>query len=38
MEAAAGAAALLAGKDKTAYMTYGRNLGIAFQMIDDVVL
>ena len=35
MEACAGAAALLAGKDKVAYMTYGRNLGIAFQMIDD---
>ena len=37
MEAAAGAAALLADKDKTAYMTYGRNLGIAFQMIDDIL-
>jgi octaprenyl-diphosphate synthase len=37
MEASAGAAALLAGKDKTAYMTYGRNLGIAFQMIDDLL-
>ncbi len=37
MEAAAGAAALLAGKDKVAYMTYGRNLGIAFQMIDDIL-
>ncbi len=37
MEAAAGAAALLAGKDKRAYMTYGRNLGIAFQMIDDIL-
>jgi len=37
MEACAGAAALLAGKDKTAYMTYGRNLGIAFQMIDDLL-
>jgi len=37
MEAAAGAAALLAGKDKTVYMTYGRNLGIAFQMIDDIL-
>lgn len=37
MEASAGAAALLAGKDKTAYMTYGRNLGIAFQMIDDML-
>jgi len=37
MEACAGAAALLAGKDKKAYMTYGRNLGIAFQMIDDIL-
>ena len=37
MEAAAGAAAVLAGKDKVAYMTYGRNLGIAFQMIDDIL-
>jgi len=37
MEASAGAAALLAGKDKTVYMTYGRNLGIAFQMIDDIL-
>jgi len=37
MEAAAGAAAVLASKDKTAYMTYGRNLGIAFQMIDDIL-
>jgi len=37
MEAAAGAAAYLSGKDKTAYMTYGRNLGMAFQMIDDIL-
>ena len=37
MEAAAGAAALLGGKEKTAYMTYGRNLGVAFQMIDDIL-
>ena len=37
MEASAGAAALLAGKNKTAYMTYGRNLGLAFQMIDDIL-
>jgi len=37
MEACAGAAALLAGKDKNAYMIYGRNLGIAFQMIDDLL-
>ncbi|WP_373030239.1 polyprenyl synthetase family protein [Sulfurovum sp.] len=37
MEASAGAAALLAGKSKEPYMTYGRNLGIAFQMIDDLL-
>jgi len=37
MEASAGAAAVLAGKNKEDYMTYGRNLGIAFQMIDDVL-
>jgi len=37
MEASAGAAALLSGKDKDAYMTYGRNLGLAFQMIDDIL-
>ncbi len=37
MEASAGAGALLIGKDKNAYMTYGRNLGIAFQMIDDIL-
>ena len=37
MEACAGAAALIAGKNKDVYMTYGRNLGIAFQMIDDLL-
>ena len=37
MEASAGAAAILANKDKKPYMTYGRNLGIAFQMIDDIL-
>jgi octaprenyl-diphosphate synthase len=37
MEASAGAAAILAGKSKEAYMTYGKNLGIAFQMIDDIL-
>ncbi len=37
MEASAAAAALLAGKSREAYMTYGRNLGIAFQMIDDLL-
>jgi len=37
MEASSGAAALLAGKNPEIYMTYGRNLGIAFQMIDDIL-
>ncbi len=37
IEASAGAAALLAGKPKEAYMIYGRNLGLAFQMIDDLL-
>jgi len=37
IEASAGAAAVLAGKPKGAYMTYGRNLGLAFQMIDDLL-
>ncbi|CAA6828232.1 MAG: Octaprenyl diphosphate synthase (EC / Dimethylallyltransferase (EC / (2E,6E)-farnesyl diphosphate synthase (EC / Geranylgeranyl pyrophosphate synthetase (EC [uncultured Sulfurovum sp.] len=37
MEACAGAAALLANKDPKAYKIYGRNLGIAFQMIDDIL-
>lgn len=37
MEASAGAAATLVGKDKVAYMRYGRNLGMAFQMIDDIL-
>ena len=37
MEASAGAAALLAGKETRSYMQYGKNLGIAFQMIDDLL-
>ena len=37
IEASAGAAALLAKKPKTPFMTYGRNLGLAFQMIDDLL-
>lgn len=37
MEACAGAGAYLAGKETKAYMRYGRNLGIAFQMIDDIL-
>lgn len=37
IEASAGAAAVLAGKPKEAYLRYGRNLGLAFQMIDDIL-
>ena len=37
MEASAGAAANLVGKDERVYMRYGRNLGVAFQMIDDIL-
>ena len=37
IEASAKAAALLAGKDAEAYALYGRNLGISFQIIDDIL-
>jgi len=37
MEASAHAAAILAGKPQEAYRTYGRHLGMAFQMIDDIL-
>ncbi|WP_456391804.1 polyprenyl synthetase family protein [Nitratifractor sp.] len=37
IEAASESAATLAGKNPDAYRTYGRNLGIAFQMIDDLL-
>ena len=37
IQASAEAAALLAGKNRSAYRTYGRNLGLAFQMIDDLL-
>ena len=37
IEAASEAAAILANKDREIYKTYGRNLGIAFQMIDDIL-
>ena len=30
-------AALLAGKDATAHETFGRNLGLAYQIIDDIL-
>ncbi|HIM94056.1 MAG TPA: polyprenyl synthetase family protein [Campylobacterales bacterium] len=37
MEASAEAAAILVGKDRVAYRDYGRKLGMAFQMIDDIL-
>ena len=37
IEAAAKAAAILAGLDEDKYSLYGRNLGLAFQMIDDIL-
>ena len=37
MEASAEAAAILVGKPQKAYRQYGHNLGIAFQMIDDIL-
>lgn len=37
IEAAAYASALLAGKDATKYGIYGRNLGLSFQIIDDIL-
>ncbi len=37
MEASAEAGAILAGKPKELYRKYGRNLGLAFQMIDDIL-
>jgi len=37
IEAAAKASALLVGKDATAHALYGRNLGLSFQIIDDIL-
>jgi len=37
IEAAAKAAALLANKDAEAHALYGRNLGLSFQIIDDIL-
>lgn len=37
IEASAVSAALLAKKDKTSYEIYGKNLGLAFQIIDDIL-
>ena len=37
IEASAQAAALLAGKDALKYALYGKNLGLSFQIIDDIL-
>ena len=37
IEAAATAAAILVGKDAQKYAVYGRNLGLSFQIIDDIL-
>ncbi len=37
IEASAKAAAQLSGKDAEAYALYGKNLGISFQIIDDIL-
>lgn len=37
IEAAAQASALLAGKDAQKYAVYGKNLGLSFQIIDDIL-
>jgi len=37
IEAAAEAAALLVGKDAASHALYGRNLGLSFQIIDDIL-
>ena len=37
IEAAASAAALLANKDAQKYALYGKNLGLSFQIIDDIL-
>ncbi len=37
IEAAAFSAALLAGKNAEAYGIYGKNLGLAFQIVDDIL-
>ena len=37
IEASAKAAAIIANKDQKAFALYGKNLGLAFQMIDDIL-
>jgi octaprenyl-diphosphate synthase len=37
IESSAKSAAILANKDKEAFALYGKNLGLAFQMVDDIL-
>mgnify|MGYP000586539554 CR=1 FL=1 len=37
IEAAAEASAILSGKDSSSHALYGRNLGLSFQIIDDIL-
>ena len=37
IESSAKSAAIIANKDKDAFALYGKNLGLAFQMIDDIL-
>ncbi|MDD5372105.1 MAG: polyprenyl synthetase family protein [Sulfurimonas sp.] len=37
IEAAAESAAILAGKDSVSHALYGKNLGLSFQVIDDIL-
>ncbi|WP_414718201.1 polyprenyl synthetase family protein [Sulfuricurvum kujiense] len=37
IEACAYSAAILTGKDANAHATYGKNLGLAFQIVDDIL-
>lgn len=37
IEASCEAAAVLAGKDRTLYAQYGKNLGLCFQIVDDIL-
>ena len=37
IESSAKSAAIISGKDKESFALYGKNLGLAFQMIDDIL-
>jgi len=37
IEATTASAAILAGKDETSHALYGKNVGLAFQIIDDIL-